>query len=86
MAEKVRNHQKPLSPHQQWLQTWKEFEQDFSELPDWTQKIILQDINTAFKNRIATMQKVNQKNTNKKAGINPANNMQVLVQSFEGEN
>ncbi len=86
MAKEIRNHQKPLSPHQQWLQTWKEFEQDFTELPDWTQKIILQDINMAFKNRIATMQKANQKNAHRTPEINPVDHMQVLVQSIEGGN
>jgi hypothetical protein len=80
---KVTNHQKQLSPRQQWLQIWKQCEQDFTDLPDWTQKIILQDINTAFKNRIKTMKQVNQKNI-KKQENEPISQVQILAQRIEG--
>ncbi|MCW4025616.1 MAG: hypothetical protein NWF01_11375 [Candidatus Bathyarchaeota archaeon] len=79
MAKEGKNHQKPLAPHLQWLQTWKESEQNVSELPNWTQKIILQ-------NQITTMQKANQKSKHKKVKITPGEHKQDLVQSIEGEN
>jgi hypothetical protein len=83
MGKETKNRPEPLSPYQQWLQTWKEFEQDFSELPDWTQKIIIQDIKTALENRITAMKRAKQKNMQNAIEIEPNNCMQVLVQNSE---
>lgn len=51
----LRNCPKEPTLHEQWLKMWTEFELEFDDLPDWSQKVLLQDINTAFKNRIAVL-------------------------------
>jgi hypothetical protein len=39
-----------------WLNTWDKIGQRISQLPEWMQTILLDDINTAVNNRIATME------------------------------
>ncbi len=40
-----------------WKQMLAECEQQFTELPKWAQKILIQDISETIQTRIATMQK-----------------------------
>ena len=48
-----------------WLQIWKEIGKRVLKLPNWMQDIVLDDINTAIKNRIAIMEIIqNAKRTN----------------------
>jgi hypothetical protein len=39
-----------------WLSTWDKIGQRILDLPEWMQTILLDDINTAVNNRIATME------------------------------
>lgn len=54
----AKNNRKQVSPHQEWLEMWGEFDREFVKLPLWAQKILLRDMNTAFKNRVLVIQKV----------------------------
>ena len=51
----LKNCPKPTTQHEQWLKMWNEFELEFDELPESYQKVLLQDITTAFKSRIAVL-------------------------------
>jgi len=41
-----------------WLKTWEQLGERILKLPKWMQNIILEDVNTALKNRIATMEMI----------------------------
>lgn len=47
-----------------WLKMWKNLGARTLKLPKWMQDIVLEDINTAIKNRIATMEMI--QNANRK--------------------
>jgi hypothetical protein len=47
-----------------WLKMWKNLGSRILKLPKWMQDIVLEDINTAIKNRIATMEMI--QNANRK--------------------
>jgi hypothetical protein len=47
-----------------WLKMWKNLGARILKLPKWMQDIVLEDINTAIKNRIATMEMI--QNANRK--------------------
>ena len=52
---------------EEWLKMWKTIGVRLLKLPKWMQEIVLEDINTAIRNRIATMEKIenaNRKNKN----------------------
>jgi hypothetical protein len=42
----------------QWLQTWEKLGERILKMPVWMQNIILDDINTAVRNRVATMEMI----------------------------
>jgi hypothetical protein len=42
----------------QWLKTWEILGVRILKLPEWMQNILLDDINTAVKNRVATMEMI----------------------------
>ena len=41
-----------------WLKTWEALGERILRLPRWMQNIILEDVNTAVKNRVATMEMI----------------------------
>ena len=41
-----------------WLRTWELLGERILRLPKWMQNIILEDVNTAVKNRVATMEMI----------------------------
>ena len=45
----------------QWMQMWCTVEGQFANLPTWAQSVLFDDINTAVQNRIAVMQKIQEK-------------------------
>jgi hypothetical protein len=47
-----------------WLKTWETLGVRILKLPKWMQDIVLEDVNTAVRNRIATMEMI--ENANRK--------------------
>jgi hypothetical protein len=41
-----------------WLKTWETLGERILKLPRWMQNIILEDVNTAVRNRVATMEMI----------------------------
>jgi hypothetical protein len=41
-----------------WMHTWETLGERILKLPKWMQTIILEDVNTAISNRIATMEMI----------------------------
>jgi hypothetical protein len=41
-----------------WIRTWEKLGERILKLPKWMQNIILEDVNTAVRNRIATMEMI----------------------------
>jgi hypothetical protein len=41
-----------------WLKTWETLGERILRLPRWMQNIILEDVNTAVRNRVATMEMI----------------------------
>lgn len=41
-----------------WMRVWKEIGNRILKMPQWMQDILLDDVNTAVKNRIATMEEI----------------------------
>jgi hypothetical protein len=41
-----------------WMHTWEKLGERILKLPRWMQTIILEDVNTAIANRIATMEMI----------------------------
>jgi hypothetical protein len=41
-----------------WVKTWEQLGERILRLPRWMQNIILEDVNTAVKNRVATMEMI----------------------------
>jgi hypothetical protein len=41
-----------------WLRTWENLGERILKMPRWMQNIILEDVNTAIKNRVATMEMI----------------------------
>ncbi len=41
-----------------WLRTWEKLGERILRLPRWMQNIILEDVNTAVSNRVATMEMI----------------------------
>ena len=60
---------KEAEMQKKWLRTWEKLGERILRLPKWMQNIILEDVNTAVKNRIATMEMIQNahgKNGNRK--------------------
>jgi len=49
---------KEAEMRKKWLRTWEQLGERILKLPKWMQNIILEDVNTAVKNRIATMEMI----------------------------
>jgi hypothetical protein len=41
-----------------WMRMWEDLGERVLKLPEWVQNIVLEDINTAVRNRIATMEMI----------------------------
>ena len=41
-----------------WMRMWEKLGSRILRFPDWMQTIILEDVNTALRNRIATMEMI----------------------------
>lgn len=41
-----------------WMRTWEKLGERILKLPKWMQTIILEDVNTAITNRVATMEMI----------------------------
>jgi len=41
-----------------WMRMWDELGERVLKLPKWMQDIVLEDINTAIRNRVATMEMI----------------------------
>ena len=50
-----------------WLEMWERLGLRILKLPKWMQEIVLEDVNTAVKNRLATMEMIH--NTRKGARV-----------------
>ena len=48
-----------------WLRTWDKLGERILRLPKWMQNIILEDVNTAVKNRVATMEMIENAHRNR---------------------
>jgi hypothetical protein len=44
--------------HRRWMRMWDELGERVLKLPKWMQDIVLEDINTAIRNRTATMEMI----------------------------
>jgi len=55
-VEKLENFGREADLRKKWLQMWENLGQRVLKLPKWMQDIVLEDINTAIRNRIATME------------------------------
>ena len=49
-----------------WLKMWETLGVRILKLPKWMQDIVLEDVNTAIRNRIATMEMIENANANRK--------------------
>jgi hypothetical protein len=47
-----------LPAAKKWRRMWLEIAERIHKLPKWMQDIVLEDINTAIKNRVATMEMI----------------------------
>jgi len=41
-----------------WMKTWQKLGERIQKLPKWMQNIVLEDVNTALRNRIAVMEMI----------------------------
>ena len=41
-----------------WMRMWENLGKRILKMPEWMQEIILEDVNTAIRNRIATMEMI----------------------------
>ena len=41
-----------------WMKMWERLGERILRLPEWMQNIVLEDVNTAIKNRLATMEMI----------------------------
>ena len=44
------------SLRKKWIKTWQKLGERILKLPKWMQDIVLEDVNTALRNRIAVME------------------------------
>jgi len=44
--------------HRNWLKIWEELGRRILNMPQWMQDIVLEDVNTAIRNRIAVMEMI----------------------------
>jgi len=47
-----------------WMQMWENLGKRILKMPKWMQEIVLEDINTAIRNRLAVMEMIQNANRN----------------------
>jgi len=47
-----------------WMRMWESLGHRILKMPKWMQEIVLEDINTAIRNRLATMEMIQNANRN----------------------
>jgi hypothetical protein len=57
-VEGLENFGREAEMRKKWMQMWENLGQRVLKLPKWMQDIVLEDINTAIRNRIATMEMI----------------------------
>lgn len=70
MALKVKvlqNWGRETALRRKWMQMWERLGKRILKMPKWMQDMILDDINTAIKNRIAVMEMINNANRKNRA-------------------
>lgn len=70
MAVKVKvlqNWGRETALRRKWMQMWEKLGKRILKMPKWMQDMILDDINTAIKNRIAVMEMINNANRENRA-------------------
>ena len=70
MAVKVKvlqNWGRQTALRRKWMQMWEKLGKRILKMPKWMQDMILDDINTAIKNRIAVMEMINNANRKNRA-------------------
>jgi len=70
MAVKVKvlqNWGRETALRRKWMQMWEKLGKRILKMPKWMQDMILDDINTAIKNRIAVMEMINNANRKNRA-------------------
>jgi hypothetical protein len=50
-----------------WMKMWDKLGKEILRLPEWMQNIVLEDVNTAVKNRLATMEMIHNAKRNPRA-------------------
>jgi hypothetical protein len=59
MSVKVlEDYQREAELRRRWLSTWEKLGERILRMPRWMQNIILEDVNTAIANRVATMEMI----------------------------
>ena len=70
MAVKVKvlqNWGRETALRRKWMQMWEKLGKRILKMPKWMQDMILDDINTAIKNRLAVMEMINNANRKNRA-------------------
>jgi hypothetical protein len=57
-VEVLENFGREAELRRKWLQMWERIGNRILKLPKWMQEIVLEDVNTAIRNRIATMEMI----------------------------
>ncbi len=58
-VEVVKNFGRDALLRRKWLKMWETLGCRILRMPEWMQEIVLEDVNTAVRNRIATMEMIN---------------------------
>jgi hypothetical protein len=64
-VEVLENFAREAKLRQRWIRTWEKCGERILKLPKWMQTIILEDVNTAISNRIATMEMIHNAQRNR---------------------
>jgi hypothetical protein len=57
-VEVLENFGREAELRRKWLQMWERIGNRILKLPKWMQEIVLEDVNTAIRNRTATMEMI----------------------------
>ena len=57
-VEVLENFAREVALRKKWIRTWEKLGERILKLPKWMQTIILEDVNTAVSNRVATMEMI----------------------------
>jgi hypothetical protein len=54
----LEDYQREAELRRRWLSTWEKLGERILKMPRWMQNIVLEDVNTAITNRVATMEMI----------------------------